>query len=148
MSYDQALDEALAYGWIDSVIRRIDDIRYARKFTPRRPWSIWSSRNIERVRQLRTAGTMTKWGLDAFRKRASEISTLEKVNRQRVGVPSDLLDAINSNPKARAAFDRFAPSHKKRYVIWIESAKKPETRERRIIDAVDLISRDVKKLLK
>ena len=69
LSYDEAIDGALAYGWIDSLVRKIDDARYARKFTPRKPWSIWSNLNIARVRRLRAEGRMTKWGLEAFAQR-------------------------------------------------------------------------------
>jgi uncharacterized protein YdeI (YjbR/CyaY-like superfamily) len=74
ISYDDAIDEALAYGWIDSNIRKLDEQRYARKLTPRRPGSIWSRPNIERVKRLRREGRMTKWGLKAFEKRTAEIS--------------------------------------------------------------------------
>jgi uncharacterized protein YdeI (YjbR/CyaY-like superfamily) len=72
ISYDDAIDEALAYGWIDSIIRKLDGQRYARKFTPRRPGSIWSKSNIERVNRLSRDGKMTKWGLEAFERRTSE----------------------------------------------------------------------------
>ena len=75
LSYDEAIDGALAYGWIDSLIRKIDDTRYARKFTPRKPRSIWSTSNIARVKRLQTEGRMTKWGLEAFAKRTSEDSS-------------------------------------------------------------------------
>jgi uncharacterized protein YdeI (YjbR/CyaY-like superfamily) len=60
ISYYDAIDEALAYGWIDSIIRKLDEQSYARKFTPRRPGSIWSRSNIERVKRLRREGRMTK----------------------------------------------------------------------------------------
>ncbi len=70
ITYDEALDEALAYGWIDSVLRRVDDERYVRKFTPRRPRSVWSAPNIDRVKRLSREGRMTKWGLAVFGKHA------------------------------------------------------------------------------
>jgi uncharacterized protein YdeI (YjbR/CyaY-like superfamily) len=148
ISYDEAVDETLAYGWIDSIIRRIDEVKYVRKFTPRKPWSIWSALNIERVKKLTTEGRMTKWGLEAFAKRTSRISQLEKVNAEGVSVPRVLLDALRANPKAWGNYEKFAPSHRKRYVIWITSAKRPETRKKRIAEAVMLISKNVKDLLK
>jgi len=148
LSYDEAIDGALAYGWIDSLVRKIDDERYARKFTPRKPWSIWSSLNISRVKRLRTEGRMTEWGLEAFKKRTPEISTLERVNREGMKVPADLEEALRANAKAWSNYKRFAPSHRKRYFIWISAAKKPETRKKRIFEAVDLISQNVKDLLK
>ena len=148
LSYDEAIDGALAYGWIDSLVRKIDDARYARKFTPRKPWSIWSSLNIARVERLRTEGRMTKWGLEAFAKRTPELSALERINREGVKVPADLKEALRANAKAWSNYEKFAPSHRKRYVIWISAAKKSETRKKRIAEAVDLISQNVKDLLK
>jgi uncharacterized protein YdeI (YjbR/CyaY-like superfamily) len=148
LSYDDAIDGALAYGWIDSLVRKIDDAKYARKFTPRKPWSIWSSLNIARVKRLRAEGRMTRWGLEAFAKRTQEVSALERINAEGVEVPSDLEKALKLNAKAWSNYRKFAPSHIKRYVIWISAAKKPETRKRRITEAVNLISQDVKNLLK
>jgi uncharacterized protein YdeI (YjbR/CyaY-like superfamily) len=148
ISYDEAMDEALAYGWIDSIIRKLDDQRYARKFTPRRPGSIWSKSNIERVYRLAKEKRMTKWGLEAFEKRTSETSLLEKFKANPVPVPEDLLQALRKNRTAWVNFDQFMPSYKQRYVMWITSAKQPETRRRRIDEAVVLISRNVKALLK
>ena len=148
MTYDEALDEALAYGWIDSVLKKLDDSRHARKFTPRRPYSIWSKRNIKRVEALKRKGRMTKWGLDAFGKRTSEISQLEKVNTEGSVVPQDLTEALRRNKKASANFEKFAPGYRKKYLVWISAAKKSETRRKRIAEAVELISENVKDLLK
>ena len=75
LAYDEAIDGALAYGWIDSLVRKIDDTKYARKFTQRKPWSIWSNLNIARVKRLRAEGRMTKWGLEAFAQRTPEKSS-------------------------------------------------------------------------
>jgi uncharacterized protein YdeI (YjbR/CyaY-like superfamily) len=148
ISYDDALDEALAFGWIDSIIKKIDDRSYARKFTPRQPWSIWSKSNIARVERLKKEGRMTERGLDSFAKRTGEVSLLEKFNKEEMAVPKDLEDALRRNKKAQANFEHFAPSHRKRYLIWISGAKKPETRKKRIEEAVVLISKNVKDLLK
>jgi uncharacterized protein YdeI (YjbR/CyaY-like superfamily) len=148
ISYGEALDEALAYGWIDSVIKKIDDEKYVRKFTPRRPNSIWSRLNIDRVRRLKKEGRMTRWGLEAYEKRTGEISLLEKFNEEGVKTPKDLEVALAKNKRALEAYERFSPSHRKRYLIWISGAKRPETRVRRIKEAVELISQNVKNLLK
>ena len=141
-------DEALAYGWIDSVIRKIDDKKYARKFTPRKPWSIWSSLNISHLNRLKKEGRMTKRGLEAFAKRTGEISQMEKINALGIKVPSDLIEALKKNKTAWANFQKFTPGAKKRYLIWISDAKRPETRKKRVDEAVVLISRNVKNLLK
>jgi uncharacterized protein YdeI (YjbR/CyaY-like superfamily) len=136
ISYDEALDWALAYGWIDSVIKKIDDVKYVRKFTPRRSYSIWSRLNIARVQRLKKEGRMTRWGLEAYEKRTGEISLLEKFNKEGVKTPKDLEEALEKNKKALEAYGRFSPSHRKRYLIWISAAKRPETRARRIEEAV------------
>ena len=148
ISYDEALDEALAYGWIDSVIRKIDDKRYVRKFTPRRAGSIWSSLNVARVERLKREGRMTEWGLDAYAKRTQEVSDLEKVNAEGGKVPEDLEAALRKNKMARSNFQRMAPSQRKRYLVWLAGAKKPETREKRIAEAVKLLENGVRNLLK
>jgi len=148
ISYDDAVDEALAFGWIDSVIKKIDERRYARKFTPRRPGSVWSKYNLARVKKLNAEGRMTRWGLEAYRERTGEISLLEQFNEKAVRIPSDLTVALGRNRTAFQNFERMAPSHRKRYLMWIAGAKKPETRKKRIAEAVVLISRNVKDLLK
>jgi uncharacterized protein YdeI (YjbR/CyaY-like superfamily) len=148
ISYDDALDEALTFGWIDSIIKKIDGRSYARKFTPRQPWSVWSSSNIARVERLKKEGRMTELGLQAFAKRTGEMSLLEKFDQKDITIPKDLNDALRKNRKAWANFERFAPSHMKRYLIWISGAKKATTRRKRIDEAVILISQNVKNLLK
>jgi uncharacterized protein YdeI (YjbR/CyaY-like superfamily) len=151
ISYDESVDEALAFGWIDSIIRRIDGEKYARKFTPRRPESIWSRFNIARVERLRKEGRMTKWGLEAFEKRTGQVSLLEKFNAQGARgaeVPKDFAKALQANARAWENFQRMAPSHRKRYLLWITGAKKAETRRRRIAEAVLLVEKNVKNLLK
>jgi uncharacterized protein YdeI (YjbR/CyaY-like superfamily) len=148
VSYEDALDGALAYGWIDSMIKRIDDLRYARKFTPRRPGSIWSKSNIDRVRALREGGMMTVWGLRAFDRRTGKVSLAVKFDAKEMTVPLDFEEALRSSGKARDNFANFAPSYRRRYLLWISAAKGPATRQRRITEAVELISRNVKNLLK
>ncbi|HUK79771.1 MAG TPA: YdeI/OmpD-associated family protein [Nitrososphaerales archaeon] len=148
ISYGEALDVALAYGWIDSVIRRIDDARDTRKFTPRRPRSIWSKLNVDRVSKLTREGRMTKRGLTAFSQRTSEVSLLERFNAGQIGIPPGFEVALRKNRKAWANYQRMSPSHRRRYFIWISGAKKWETREKHIAEAVQLIARNVKDLLK
>ena len=91
---------------------------------------------------------MTRWGLEAFTKRPSEKSLLEKFNTQEVKIPEDLKKALKSNPKAWTNFEKFTPSYRKRYLMWIAGAKRAETRQKRVVEAVELISKDVKALLK
>lgn len=148
IAYDDAVDEALAYGWIDSVIRRIDEKRFARKFTPRRLGSVWSKYNLARVKKLNAEGRMTKRGLEAYARRTGETSLLEQFSTKAVRTPSDLMGALRRNERAWSNYRRFGQSHRKRYLMWISSAKKPETRKKRIAEAVKLIAQDEKNLLK
>ena len=148
ISYDEALDEALAYGWIDSIIKKLDDRRYARRFTPRRPGSIWSKLNVERVNRLKREGKMTVWGLKAFEMRTGKISLLDQAKEGRISMPPEFETELKKNSLAWANYQRIAPSHRKRYLIWIAGAKRPETRERRVAEAVGLIAKNVKELLK
>ena len=148
ISYEEALDEALAFGWIDSIVKKIDDKRFVRKFTPRRPLSIWSKLNIARAEKLIEERRMTSWGLAAFEKRTSEISLLARFTAEGVKVPQDFEDSLRKNTKGWKNFEQLSPSHRKRYLIWISGAKTPETRAKRIAEAVILVSRNVKASLK
>ena len=148
ISYEDALDEALAFGWIDSFIKKLDERRFVRKFTPRRPWSMWSKLNIVRVEKLAGEGRMTRWGLEAFEKRTREISLLDKINADSIRIPHDFEDCLRKNKKAWEYFERFSSSYRKRYLIWISRTKTPETRAKRITEAVDLVSRNMKAPLK
>ena len=148
ITYSEALSTALAYGWIDSVIKKLDDRRYARKFTPRRPGSVWSKLNIERAKALVREGEMTGWGLQAFERRTGRASLLERFNAGDVAAPAEFEEALKKNKRAWSNYQRMAPSSRKRYLLWISGAKKLETRERRVAEAVRLVAGNVKDLLK
>jgi len=134
---DAAVEEALCFGWIDGVLKRIDDRQHALRFSPRRPDSVWSVRNKARVRRLQRAGRMTEAGLAAVRaaKQSGEWDAADQ-REQTAEIPADLSTALAAVPKAATNFARFAPSHRKQYLYWIESAKRPATRERRIAAVV------------
>jgi len=148
LSYEDAIEEALSFGWIDGMVRRVDEERYGLRFTPRRPGSIWSKSNIARVEKLTREGGMTQMGIRAFEGRTNEISMAERFKIREPPAPEDLLIALKRNKAAYQNFSQFAPSYRKRYTMWLESAKTPETRRKRIEEAVELISRNVKSLLK
>lgn len=148
VSYDEAVDWALCFGWIDSLIRKIDGRRYARKFTPRRPGSIWSKSNIERVERLTKEGKMTERGMALFRDRSGETPFAEKFRAKEPPFPPEFMSAIKKNRRAWQNFQKFTPGYRRRYVMWITSAKTAGTRDRRIEEAVALIARNVKSLLK
>lgn len=140
VTYQEALEEALCFGWIDSVIRRLDEERYAQKYTPRNPKSIWSAANKARIEKLVAEGRMAGPGLAKVEaaKRNGSWDKLNEVERIGLGgdLPPDLVEALGREPKAQAAFDRRPPSEKKMWGYWVLSAKKPETRARRVAETV------------
>ena len=136
--YDDAVEEALCYGWIDSTVKRIDDEKYAQKFTPRNEKSNWSELNKKRARKMMKAERMTEVGLAKFRQagRQKNIETQDKPPRKRLVTPPDLKKALSVNKKALENFHNFAPSYRRLYIGWITNAKRKETREKRIKQTV------------
>ena len=144
LPYNDAVEEALCFGWIDSLVKRLDKERYMQKFTPRKPKSTWSNANVTRVKNLIREGKMTKKGL-ALYEYAKENGMLPDPSRERgpaePDVPDWFVEALESNPPARDHFYRLAPSHRRNYVAWILDAKKAETRLRRLGEAIDRLAR-------
>jgi uncharacterized protein YdeI (YjbR/CyaY-like superfamily) len=144
ISYDAAVEEALCYGWIDSNIQRIDDEKYAQKFTPRKNNTNWSELNKKRVKKLIEEGKMTSAGLEKI-----NLSSDEKPGKRNSGnisleVPDVLLQLLKQNKTAIENFNNYAASYKKQFIMWINAAKKEETRNKRIMESVELISRNEK----
>ena len=145
IEYDAAVEEALCFGWIDSIVKKLDEQRYARKFTPRRPASQWSESNKRRVASLIEQGLMTKRGLVKV-EQAKESGLWERSDRPEISlqVPTELKKALLKNRKARAFFDGLAPSCQKQFIGWIATAKRQETKDRRVSEAVALLERGKK----
>lgn len=140
VTYEEALQEALCYGWIDSIVSRLDDERYMQKYTPRNVDSIWSAGNKERVRKLIAQGRMAAPGMakiDAAKRNGSwdKLSDIDRIGRTNE-IPEDLRWALAGNPVANEKFERLAQSQKKLWAWWILSAKRPETRLRRIAETL------------
>lgn len=133
ITWPQSVDEALCEGWIDGVRRRIDDTSYQIRFTPRKASSHWSAVNIERVRVLTGEGRMRPAGLAAFARRTEERSRRAAYEQQ---APLALTPAEEKRFRAHRAawafFEQQPAGYRKRMLWWIVSAKKPETRERRL----------------
>jgi uncharacterized protein YdeI (YjbR/CyaY-like superfamily) len=142
-----AIEEALCFGWIDSTVTRIDDATFARKFSRRRPGSEWSALNKRRVRKLIAAGKMTAAGLAAFETPSRRTDRMAPRDAP-LEPPPDLARAVARHKQARENYARFPPSAKRLYHAWIMNAKKPETRARRIAEAVQRIAHNEKTLLK
>ena len=133
--YEDSVREALRFGWIDSLIKRLDDDRYARKFTPRQPTSKWADSNRKRWAELNTAGLLTSAGLAA----APTANTYAP--RPAIpDLPAYIAKALKAKPKAWGFFQELAPGHRRDFVVWIHTAKRPETREKRIRESIALLA--------
>ena len=142
--YDDAVEEALCFGWIDSTVKRLDDEKYVQKYTPRRSRSIWSSTNIARAKKMLKHRKMTKAGLVLFKEAGTKKSARAQIVKKRLAMPTDLKKALARNKKATGNFSNFAPSHQKMYIWWIIDAKKIETRTRRIKRVVKMAAQNKK----
>jgi uncharacterized protein YdeI (YjbR/CyaY-like superfamily) len=131
MTYLEAVDEALCQGWIDGLLRRIDDTSFMQRFTPRKRTGFWSAVNIAKVRKLEEAGRMTAAGRAAFATHASRKAPYSHEQAHRELSPKQLR-AIRGNPGAWAYWQRQPPSYRKVVAYWIGNAKREATRERRL----------------
>jgi uncharacterized protein YdeI (YjbR/CyaY-like superfamily) len=131
ISYAEALDAALGYGWIDGIRRRVDDERYTIRFTPRRPGSIWSDVNTRRAAELEAAGLMAPSGLAAFHGR--DKAKAQQYSYERFGGLDEAAEAaLRANPAAWAFWEAQPPSYRRPAAQWVMSAKREETRQRRL----------------
>ena len=133
VSYGEAVEEAICFGWIDGILQRVDDETYAQKFTPRGAGSHWSPTNIARARKMVGEGRMTKAGLEKFRGATPHRAP---ANRAGLELPPELSAILQKSRRARDNFEGLPPSEKRLYVGWILDAKKEETRKRRLAEAV------------
>lgn len=136
ISYDDAVEEALCFGWIDSIIRRLDDARYARKFTPRKENSRWSMINRRRYADLQSRGLIAESG----RKRAPTGRSADAPKPSVLTVPAYIEKELKINPRAWQFFQGLAPSYRRAYIGWIDSAKRQETKQRRLSEARSLLA--------
>jgi len=147
--YNDAVEEALCFGWIDSIIWRIDDEKFAQKFTPRNDKSRWSESNKKRVERLIAQNKMTETGMRKI-KIAKETGKWDEI----INFPDihdlhpDFQKELDQNPRAKENFNRYAPSYKKQFIGWIAAAKKKKTRNRRIWEVIDLLEKNQKLGLK
>lgn len=138
VAYEDALDEALCYGWIDSLVKRIDDDRYARKFTPRKPESNWSSINIKRYNELKAANRLAAPGIERSPAGRPIVDGPPPI-KPLPGIEDYVEKALKKDGRAWKSFEALAPSHKRRYIGWIIMAKREETRERRLREAIAML---------
>jgi len=136
VTYDEAVEEALCWGWIDGLTNRWDERSYAVRFTPRKPASVWSESNVARVEKMVAEGLMTPAG-QALVDEAKRRGTWDEAPSGRLEVtPPDLGAALAAEPAAAARWRAWAPSHRRQYIYWVLDAKRPETRARRVAETV------------
>ena len=133
ITWPQSVDQALCFGWIDGVRRRVDDERYSIRFTPRKARSTWSTVNVKRVAELIAQGLMHPAGLAAFERRADD-ETAIYAYEQRTSATFEpaMEERFRQDERAWAWFAAQPPSYRRTATYWVISAKKPETRERRL----------------
>jgi uncharacterized protein YdeI (YjbR/CyaY-like superfamily) len=132
ITWPESVDEALCFGWIDSVRRSIDEASYRIRFTPRRPRSIWSAVNVRRAEALVEAGRMQPAGLAAFAKRKEDRTGQYSFEQGRVALDEDLEAEFRGNARAWEFFQAQPATYRKTVSWWVMSAKRDETRKRRL----------------
>ena len=137
ITYPEALDEALCYGWIDGVRRPINDESYVIRFTPRNPQSIWSGRNIERVEELKAEGRMRKAGLDAYAHKGVHRDSGYAVSDWPEALPKKMVAEFQKHREAWAFYQSQPSGYRKQTTVWVTSAKREETRQRRLATLID-----------
>jgi uncharacterized protein YdeI (YjbR/CyaY-like superfamily) len=147
LDYEDAIEEALCFGWVDSLVRRLDAARFARKFTPRKPGSRWSDSNRRRYAALEKRGLL----MDAGRASPPSGKSAHTLRQRRpldAPVPPYIERALKADPGAWRVFAALAPSYRRAYVGWIDAGKREETRQRRLREAVARLAKGEKLGLK
>jgi len=134
VSYNDAVEEALCFGWIDSIVRRLDEERYRRKFSPRNPRSRWSPINIERARRMIAARKMTARGL-------AVIKPEQKTEPHPTSLPADLERKFCAHAAAWKNFETFPPYYRRMCIAWVASAKKEDTQLARLGKVMEFAAR-------
>ena len=144
--YQEAVLEAIAYGWIDGKIKRLNDTEFMQRYTPRRRNSIWSRSNRERAERLIAEGKMTSAGFKAVEeaKQSGRWNQAYAVQKTADNWPQDLIDILKTNTIAYQNFSAFPPSARIMYIHWINEAKRQDTRERRIRTVVTRSSKNLR----
>ena len=142
--YDEIVEEALCFGWVDSQPRKLDDERSMLLVTPRKPGSRWSRLNKQRVERLEAAGLMTDAGANAVARAKADGTWAALDEVEELHEDDDLRDALDATPGARTHWDAFPPSTRRGILEWILAAKRPETRAKRIRQTADQAARNIR----
>ena len=136
ITWSQSVDEALCFGWIDGIRKRIDEESYSIRFTPRKPKSIWSAINIKKVEELSKQGLMHPAGLAAFSKREESKSRIYSYEKETSTLPDDFLKKFKANHKAWKYFQSLAASYQNTAIHWIVSARQEATKVKRLEELI------------
>ena len=136
IDWPQARDQALCFGWIDGIRKSRDEESYTIRFTPRRKGSIWSKVNVERFGALKSAGLMTSAGEEAY-DRDSHRSGVYSYERETAALDPKEEAQVRADAKAWAEWEKVPPGRRKAILHWVTSAKKPETREKRLAELIE-----------
>jgi uncharacterized protein YdeI (YjbR/CyaY-like superfamily) len=144
VTYEEAVEEALCFGWIDGKINPLDETRFKQWFTRRKPKSAWAKSNKDRVARLIEEGLMAPAGLAAIElaKGNGAWTTYDEIDQ--LIVPDDLTAALEANPEAQRHWNAFSPSIRKGILYFVQSAKRPETRNKRIARTVELAEQNIR----
>jgi uncharacterized protein YdeI (YjbR/CyaY-like superfamily) len=144
VTYSEAVEEALCFGWIDGTANSVDKQRYKLYMSPRKPGSVWSKLNKQRIQKLIKDGRMTPIGLARIKaaRKDGSWNALDAIDK--LVIPEDLLKQFSANPEARRNFEAFSNSSKKIILAWIASAKREETRRKRVEETVRLADQNIK----
>jgi uncharacterized protein YdeI (YjbR/CyaY-like superfamily) len=132
ITWPESVDEALCFGWIDGIRKRVDELRYTIRFTPRRPRSVWSAVNIQRAQELAAQGRMRPAGLKAFEARVENRSGIYSYEQRKAELDGPYGKALKKDKAAWAFFQAQPPHYRKAACWWVLSAKKEETRLKRL----------------
>lgn len=145
ISYRDSVKEAIAFGWVDGIKKRLDEETYTHRFTPRRQNSKWSPLNIEYAQELIEAGLMTAAGLTAYEQRkAYDQDFLRRRAEEEPALTPEMEQSLRKNSQAWANFQNLAPSYRRQYILWLTSAKRATTRQRRLREAIQLLENNEK----
>ena len=140
LSMKDAVDEALCYGWIDSRTKCLDDARYMLRMTPRKVGAKWSDRNLQRARELAEEGRMTYAGKMKLPNDFHQpVATSDVMPDHDGEMPPELESALQEEANVMTAFIALTPGRRKEFLRWVSSAKRPETRKKRILRTIELI---------
>lgn len=145
ITYPESVEEAICFGWIDGLKKRIDHERYTHRFSPRKSKSKWSEINQKLAEKMIEEEKMTPTGLLSYRQRQEYKKTsIQKTPSSDIEFSKEVESQLRTNKKAWENFNQLAPSHRRQYAGWIMSAKKPETRMKRVAESIALLEKNSK----